>query len=125
MRRIPILLAAALMMTSCISTYYIGKAPQSHFTYPNSNVTPLIKVSGRSTTTFKLFVPPSVTSKICEQAYSDAISKAAGADLLINVDAYHKVTMLPIPFVNLYFSKYIVEGTAAKQEVGKQKLSAN
>ena len=118
-----IFFAATFLMTSCTSTYYIGRVPQSHFTYPNSNVTPLTRVTGQSETTVKLFMPPSVTSKVTEQAYSDAIAKAAGADLIIDADAYHKVTMVPLLFIYLYFSKYMVEGTAATQEIGKQKLS--
>jgi hypothetical protein len=118
-----LLIVAAFISASCTQTFYIGKFPQSHFTYPNANVIPLTKVSGKSETKVKIFLPPSVTSSIMDQAYSDALRKASGADLMINVDAYHKVTQIPLWFINLYISRYLVDGTAAKQEVGKQKLS--
>jgi hypothetical protein len=59
---------------------------------------------------------------VVNEAYVDALSKSQGADVLINVDAYHKVTQIPLPIITLYFSKYIVDGTSAKQEIGKQKL---
>lgn len=123
MRYVILFAALALLSSGCTQTYYIGRFPQSHFTYPNANVTPMTKVNGRSTTKFKLFVPPSVTSNVVSEAYSDALSKAQGADLLINVDAYHKVTQVPIPFITLFFSKYIVDATSAKQEIGKQALN--
>jgi hypothetical protein len=110
------------LMTSCTQTFYMGKLSQAHFTYPNSNVTPLTKVSGQSQTKFKILVPPSVSSKVMSEAYSDALSKSQGADVLINLDAYHKVTQIPLVFITVYFSKYMVEGTSAKQEIGRQKL---
>jgi hypothetical protein len=116
------LLSLSLLMTGCTQTFYIGRFQQAQFTYPNSNVTPLTKVSGTSSTTFKILLPPSITSKVVNEAYMDALSKSQGADVLINVDAYHKVTQIPLPFITLYFSKYMVDGTSAKQEIGKQKL---
>ena len=121
MKNIITFIALAFLFTSCAQTYYIGRFPQSHFTYPNANVTPMIRVAGKSNMRVKLFMPPSVTSAIVTEAYYDALSKSSGSDLLINIDAYHKITMIPV--INLYFSKYTVEGTSAKQEVGKQALN--
>jgi hypothetical protein len=123
MRKFIVLAILALVCSSCTQTFYIGRFPQSHFTYPNANVTPLNKVRGVSATRAKLFIAPSVTSRIQSEAYSSALAQSQGANLIINVDAYHKVTFIPLYVINLYLSRYIVEGTAAKQEVGRQQLS--
>lgn len=116
--KILITLLLMLVFSSCTKTLYYGRLPQTHFSFPNANVTPLNKVSGQSSRV-KLLMPPMVSSAMVNEAYSDALSKSQGADGLINVDIYQKQTSLMI--INI--TKYIVIGTAVKQEIGKQKLN--
>jgi hypothetical protein len=97
----------------------MGRTPQTHFSFPNANVSPLTKVRGLSASKVKLFMPPMVNSKMINQAYADALRQSQGADGLINVDIYQKTTSIYI----LHFTRYIVEGTAVKQEIGRQKLN--
>ena len=108
---------SALLLYGCTQTYYMGRAPQVHFTYPNANVTPMNKVRGEYSTT-KFLGTPLMTSVMMKGAYDDALRKASGADVLINVDLWMKIT----PFFIATSLKYIVEGTAAKQEVGEQDI---
>ncbi|HZY78077.1 MAG TPA: hypothetical protein VFE50_01045 [Cyclobacteriaceae bacterium] len=117
-----VMLLIGIGSSGCVQTYYLGRIPEAQFTYPNANVTPLNKVKGSSPSVFKAFRPPMVTSKAMSEAYSDAISKSQGADVLINADTYQRIFTLMLPYVPIFFSRYIVEGTAAKQEVGKQQL---
>ncbi len=117
MRKLFLLSVLALMLSSCTKTLYLGRAPQTHFSFPNANVTPLNKVTGDATKV-KLLMPPFINSELVNQAYNDALSKASGADGLINVDIYQKQTSLYI----IHIMKYYVEGTAVKQEIGKQVL---
>lgn len=117
MQKLLVTLLCLMILSSCTKTMYLGRAPQTHFSFPNANVSPLNKVTGEASAV-KLLTPPMVNSAMINQAYDNALSKAAGADGLINVDIYLKQT----PILILHFSKYIVEGTAVKQEVGKQVL---
>lgn len=102
---------------SCSKTYYVGRVPSYQFTYPNANVTPLNLVRGEAKKT-KFLSSPYITSSLQQQALQDALSKSSDGDILINVDVYQKMTNLFI--VNSL--KLIVEGTAAKQVVGKQDI---
>lgn len=116
------LMMAAVMLSSCTQTLYMGRVPQTHFTYPNSNVSPLNQVSGESNAKIKLFTPPGLTSSIINEAYYNALSKAPGSDGIINANAYQVITLIPLYVIQLYIMKYRIEGTAAKQEIGKQVL---
>jgi hypothetical protein len=120
MSKLLLFFLAVLLLSGCTQTYYLGRVPQAQFTYPNANVTPMTKVKGESSTRLKLFMMPSVSSAAQSEAYTDALRKAQGADVLINLDTYHKITQLIV--IPIYWSKYQVEGTSAKQEIGKQKL---
>jgi len=119
MKNILLLLLTVVTLSSCTKTLYVGRLPQTHFSFPNANVTPLNqKVSGEATKV-KLLMPPMVNSSMINQAYANALGKAQSADGLINVDVYQKQTSLLI----IHIMKYVVEGSAVKQEVGKQKLN--
>lgn len=119
---IPLVVFAALL-SSCTQTLYMGRIPQTHFTYPNANVEPLNKVYGESTTRIRIFMPPTApTSTIINEAYTNALMRAPGADAIINGNAYYIITQVPLMFLNIYLHKMKIDGTAAKQEVGKQQL---
>jgi hypothetical protein len=117
MKKILLLLFISILFMSCSKTYYVGRIPSFQFTYPNANVTPLNKVRGEAKKTMFLGTP-FVTSSLQQQALQNALSKSSDGDILINVDVYQKQTNLMI--VNTI--KLIVEGTAAKQEIGKQEI---
>lgn len=119
-------LASALLLSTlllgCSKTYYLGRETQSEFTYPNSNVQPLEeRVSGSASKT-GFFSTPSVTAEMQKQAISEALSKSAEGDLLINYSKYLKKTTIPLPLLQITTVEYIVEGPPATEEVGKQDL---
>lgn len=118
MKKIILLSLCTMFFMGCSKTYYVGRVPSFHFTYPNANVTPLNKVRGEAKITM-IFGTPFVTSALQQQALQNALSKSNGGDILINVDVYQKLTSLII--INTL--TLIVEGTAAKQEIGKQDIS--
>jgi hypothetical protein len=113
---------ATLMLSSCTQKFYLRSA-QAQFTYPNSNVVPTgQKVTGK-VSKIKLFLPPSITSELEGQAVNAALRQSNGADILINVDKFWNVTMIPLYIINLYVATYTVEGEAAKMTLGKQDLN--
>lgn len=118
MKKLFAALITTVMLSSCVQTFYLRKA-QSHFTYPNSNVTPIGDIKGQTGTKFGFLFPPSVTSELEEEAYQDALRKSSDADLIINADVYWTVINVLGYF---HFGKMRVEGQGAKMEVGKQKL---
>jgi len=66
--------------------------------------------------------PTAPTSTIINEAYTSALMKAPGSDAIINGNAYYVITQVPLMFLNIYIHKMKIDGTAAKQEVGKQIL---
>jgi hypothetical protein len=118
MKTLLFLLLTVVTLSSCTKTMYVGRLPQTNFSFPNANVTPLNKVTGEASKV-KLLMPPMINSAMVNEAYGNAMSKAQGSDGLINVDIYQKQTNLLI----VQIMKYMVEGTAVKQEIGKQKLN--
>jgi predicted small secreted protein len=109
----------SVLLTACTTPFSAGRSTQSHFTYPNSNVTPLANAEGSSTTiTDILFIPlfPNLGNMI-EEAIQKAV-KSRGGDLLIDYQTVGYTTSY------LLFSTMTigVRGTAAKMEIGKQEL---
>ena len=94
--------------------------PQSHFSYPNSNVVPLGPAKGE-TSTVSLFIPVFWDADMQEEALAQAI-KQKGGDMLIDYVGTTEITMFPLMFITLYKTDYKVEGTVAKMELGKQIL---
>jgi len=110
----------AVVFTGCQVAQVTQLGPQSHFAYPNSNVTPLgpakAKVSGGSGLQM-----PMPTSRSDVAVYNKAISQVNGANLVVDYIKTFKVYVFPLlPF--FYWSAAEIEGTAAKMEVGKQQL---
>jgi hypothetical protein len=105
----------------CSKTYYLGRQPQSEFTYPNSNVEALEgRVSGATSKTGFLS-QPNITAEMQKQAISNALSKSQNADMLINYSTFKEVSNIPILPVTIV--KYRVEGTPARETIGKQDLN--
>ncbi len=114
------ILVLATVLSGCAQTFYLGKKPQSNFSYPNSNVTPLQRVSGKASKTM-FFYPPTVDVFIEREAVEDALRGASDSDILINYHVYSKLVF--IPFIYVYTLTVTVEGMAASAELGLQRLN--
>lgn len=104
----------------CTAGRFTMPFPNSHFDYPNSNITPLGRVTGESSTV-SLFFPVMQDADIQEEAYTSALAQKRG-DLLIDGLATTKITLYPLMFINVFVTTYKVEGIAAKMDLGKQIL---
>ena len=126
MRNLNAMLFAALVaiivpmaMTGCTIMHMSYPEAQSHFDYPNSNVTPMGRAKGTATTAG--MVPAMQDADLEEQAIGKALA-ASGGDLLVDYHLTTDVKLIPLMFINFYTTTVTVEGTAAKMEIGKQKL---
>lgn len=90
---------------------------ETHFSFPNSNVVPLGQV--KSTMSRWSFLFPNVTGDEALGLMKEAIAQQSGADLVINYVLDTKTTIFP-PFI--YKTDMVLEGTAAKMEIGEQEL---
>ena len=114
-KKLTVFFLLALGLSGCTQTYFQKFDPQSHYDYPNSNVTPLKHVKGQATkTTF--FLPPMVSGSLQNDAIFNALQQAPGADLLVNT--FHFTDMTSLLILPIYTITYRVEGTAAKMDVG-------
>lgn len=104
----------------CSMGSFVMFFPQSHFSYPNSNVVPIGPATGE-TSTVSLFIPVFWDADMQEEALAKAI-KQKGGDMLIDYVGTTEITMFPLMFINVYMTTYKVEGTVAKMELGKQIL---
>nr|VFK53138.1 MAG: hypothetical protein BECKTUN1418F_GA0071002_101711 [Candidatus Kentron sp. TUN]VFK53976.1 MAG: hypothetical protein BECKTUN1418E_GA0071001_101911 [Candidatus Kentron sp. TUN]VFK56073.1 MAG: hypothetical protein BECKTUN1418D_GA0071000_10417 [Candidatus Kentron sp. TUN] len=116
-RNFLIVIGALLLLSACTKSYVVGFDPQSHFEYPNSNIIPLGKVKGEASESFFL-TPPIPSSRLQKAAIDNALEKKVGSDILINFVETYDITS--VPFITTL--TYRVEGTAAKMEIGSQKL---
>jgi hypothetical protein len=110
-----------LLATGCQTGVYTSRSPQSHFDFPNSNVTPLgpvkVEVSGPS----NFLKPPDVVTSDSDQlVYTAALAQQPGANLLIDYTKIYK----SYSFFPFTWSKLQLEGTACKMELGKQDINA-
>jgi len=90
---------------------------ETNFSFPNSNVTPLGSV--KSTMSRWSFLTTPIGEADALLLLKDAIGQKAGADLVINYTLDTKVTVFPL---FIYKTDMVLEGTAAKMEVGEQDL---
>ena len=104
------------------STTAGGIRLQSHFAYPNSNVTPLGQVQVvKSKGNF--LVPWTAKKDDVTGLLKEALAQKPGADLLVDCTLDTKLTMMPI--IPYYTTTVTLKGTAAKMEVGEQDLQVN
>lgn len=97
-----------------------GLQPNTHFAYPNSNITPLGRVSAETSRT-RIFVAKAVDQEMMDEVIGKAL-KEKGGDLLINAKVSTTVMWIPLVFINIFTTTLRVDGTAAKQVVGQQQL---
>ncbi len=91
--------------------------PESHFSFPNSNVQPLGQV--KATRSKWSFLFPNVTGDDTLELMKEAISQQSDADLVVNYVLDTRTTILPI---FIYKTDMVFEGTAAKMIIGEQEL---
>lgn len=94
-----------------------GFNSETHFSFPNSNVTPLGQV--KSTLSRWSFFASPVEGDDALNLVNEAIAQKPGADLMLNYILDTKITIFP-PLI--YKTEMVVEGTAAKMEIGEQEL---
>jgi len=104
------------MLVACSHKVYTLN-PQSHYDYPNSNIRPLAHTSG---TVSEITSSPFLSGELERLAIHDALSKQAGAEILINYIGEIKTMQFII--LPIYSVTYTVYGTASVMEVGKQYL---
>ena len=105
------------VFTGCSLT--VGKFDaNTHFAYPNSNITPLghVKVA---TSKSSILIPPDITYNDVKELIDKGIAQKPGADLIIN----YKVDTTVTSYLGLFYSLEItLQGTAVKMEVGEKEL---
>ncbi|MFA6316733.1 MAG: hypothetical protein WC943_04885 [Elusimicrobiota bacterium] len=109
----------SLAGTGCTVIHTSFPVAQSHFDYPNSNVTPLGHVKG--TATASGLMPTLQDADMEEKAIAAALAQKGG-DILVDYHMTTDVKMIPLLVINLYVTTLTVEGTAVKMEIGKQVL---
>jgi hypothetical protein len=120
MKRIFINTFVALFLIAALSSCSIKTGlvvTNSHYVYPNSNVTPLGTTSAE-VKKFSVVIPPGFKARDVDNLYNQALSKHSGSDLIIDYSVDTKVTT----FFIFHFLKTSLVGTAAKMEVGKQDI---
>lgn len=110
----------ALVFTGCTAGVATRTGAQTHFDYPNSNITPLGPVQAKFSTPVTVFGDIR-TSATDELYYNTAIEKVNGANMLLDyvVSTKYKWVWCILTF---NWTKVEIEGTAARMEVGQQKL---
>ena len=112
--------ALLLFVAGCTVASGVALKPQSHFSYPNSNVVPLGRVQGEASVT-TILTPTIMDADLEDEAIQKALSQKGG-EILIDYTLTTQIKFIPIPIFPIYITTYRVDGTAAKMTIGKQKL---
>jgi hypothetical protein len=97
--------------------------PQSHFTYPNSNVVDLGQVEAR-TSKRSWIIPPEIKQEDAVELMNKALAQNPEADLLINYKIDTLTTVIPV--INIITTEMILSGHAASMvEIGRQEVLKN
>jgi hypothetical protein len=108
-----------LILSSC--SLEVGQmVANSHYVYPNSNVTALGKAYSEKSK-MMILIPPNMSKKDYEQILNSAISKYPDGDILIDYGFDTKYTN----YIIFWSMKTSVSGTVASMEVGMQDVGQN
>ncbi len=118
-RGILTILATAVLFSGCTFKMAVRRT-STKFVYPNSNVTPLGRVSAKSPSSVSIFVPKFFDAKQIDETVEKALAQKGG-DIMVNPKLVVKTTMIPL-FLPIMISSLEVYGEAAKMVVGKQEL---
>ncbi|MGY6587982.1 MAG: hypothetical protein ACXIUB_06780 [Wenzhouxiangella sp.] len=117
MKRVLLIFIMFGIISGCsITAGYVS--PQSHYVFPNSNVTPLGQVSAEASKRSFLVIP-TVDSAMVDEAMNAALARAPGADLLVDVSIDTRIST----FLYFYTATVTVQGTAVSMEIGMQDLN--
>ncbi len=116
------LLAMSLLLGACTMASTVRMAPHSHFVYPNSNVTALGPVSSKIRGNIGLAPQGMRTAELDRRLYQKALSQYQDADLIIDYIVTAELKMIYLMYIQLYYTEYELQGTAARAEVGTQEL---
>ncbi len=114
-----VLLILIVALTGCTMKFGM-MIPNDRFAYPNSNVEPL----GRVTATVSKgswFTPQMADKQMYEELKSQAL-KQKGGDMIIDAKLTTKITMYPLLYFYYFNTELSIDGTAAKQTIGRQEL---
>jgi hypothetical protein len=112
-------MACVFLTGGCKVAQFVQHAPESHFNFPNSNVTPMGPVKVSEAGEFCLFVAPDLyTSDYDEKVYAAAFAQQPGSNLIIDYDKNYRA----YEFWPFMWSTLELEGTACRAEVAKQPL---
>jgi len=119
MKRISMIIIVLVSFVFAGCSLTMGKFdPNTHFAYPNSNITPLGQVKV-ATSKSSILIPPDITYDEVKELINKGLAQKPGADLIIN----YKVDTTVTSYFGLFYSmEMILSGTAVKMEVGKQEL---
>jgi hypothetical protein len=106
------------LLCACAGPSAIYDKPQSHFSYPNSNVTPLGHVRAEVSKTNILF-PDLGNPNLEQEAVRRALTEKGG-DLLIDGRYFWTSTYFYPLIVPIYTTTLVVEGEAARMGIGRQ-----
>ena len=116
-----LLLLLASALPGCVQQSLARWKPNSHYAYPNSNVTELGPVKAKLTTGigFLFFIPDLATAAMDRQIYQAALDQQAGANLIIDYILVNEMRQVGPLFT---WTTIEIDGTAARMEVGEQQL---
>ena len=117
-------LAVALVtfLSGCTLASFSRLGPQSCFVYPNSNVKALGPAHASAATDPSLVPQGLRESKMDRKLYTQALNSVEGANVITDYVVTARMKVIPLIYINLYWTQYELDGTAAKMEVGKQVL---
>ena len=118
-----ILLAPALVLSSCTVARQCEIGAQSHFVPPNSNVKPLGPVTVKVKSKLRFLMADIKTGKDDLDVYNQALSQVGGANVIVD---YRRVTSVKYPLLPfITWKETELNGTAAKIVAGRQRLDGS
>lgn len=113
------LLALIAVMTGCTMKFGVA-FPNDRFAYPNSNIEPLGKVHAE-VSKWSAFTPVIADKEMYESLRGQA-AQQKGGDMIVNGKFQTEILMIPLMYINFFRTTVTLDGTAAKQTIGRQEL---
>lgn len=113
------LLAFIIVMTGCTVKFGVPFT-NDRFAYPNSNIEPLGKVHAEFEQWSVVF--PVAADKEMYESLRVQAAKQKGGDMIVNGRFQTEVLRIPLFVLNVFRTTVTLDGTAAKQTIGRQEL---
>lgn len=114
-----VLLAVPLLQACAVK--FNDRQTNSHFVFPNSNVTMMAPVQS-TISRWSVILPPTIDAEDVHELMDQAKRQVAGADLVMN---YRTETVFRSFLLPIYNITITLDGTAAKMSIGEQRLIEN